>query len=80
MFIRLRNKLGLCKGVYLKSYNGQVYESEAIEDPWGVMHASVYPGIGDCILLPNGIVDPKSESSYISFWKPMTKPTIKIKR
>jgi len=30
-------------------------------------------GIGKCILLPNGLVDPISQSNYILYWRPLRK-------
>jgi len=59
--------------VELINYNGERVFTMAKKFNDGTMHASTYwmDNIGSCILLPNGKVDPNSESSYHFFWIPL---------
>lgn len=70
MFLRLIAWLTNGEVVYLKDYVKKVHKSIAYKTPFGDIYCYVYPitHVGHVILLPNGKVDPNSQSSYIKAW------------
>lgn len=56
--------------VWLKDWEGEVYQSIAMRDAFGGMYCYVhwFNRIGRCQLLNDGTVDPCSPANYIKKW------------
>jgi hypothetical protein len=56
---------------WIKDHQGEVYKTTIYTDAWGGRWCRVFwfKAIGHCVLLDNGTVDPKSDSSYVREWK-----------
>ncbi len=59
------------KVVWLQDHQLKPYLTIALPDPFGGWYCHVYclTRVGHCKLLPDGGIDPQSESFYIKRWK-----------
>lgn len=57
--------------VWIQDHQGKVLASIAQMDAFGGAWCPVFwfSGVGRCQLLPDGTVDPRSESSYVKRWR-----------
>lgn len=71
IFMRLLARWRGGKLVWLEDCEGERYLTIATESKYHILTCPVYPltGVGQVVLLPNGRVKPRSQSSYITQWR-----------